>query len=209
MEYTLYDLALFWLIYAFAGWLVEAAYFAVTRRGFYDRGFLSAPLVASYGVTALLLILVLPTLNGLPVLQFAFCTVIATVVETLAAVLARLLTPGVQWERAKKRAIGGGKWGLVASLSVGGAFYLSYLLVHPLVMAVELMIPTLVKQIVVWVFVGLLAVDFAVSVYALRTGSGASNKRRQREGRTKLAAWVSNFVWRRLNKAYPLSLIHI
>lgn len=203
MEYTLYDLALFWLIYAFAGWLVEAAYFAVTRRGFYDRGFLSAPLVASYGVTALLLILVLPTLNGLPVLQFAFCTVIATVVETLAAVLARLLTPGVQWERAKKRAIGGGKWGLVASLSVGGAFYLSYLLVHPLVMAVELMIPTLVKQIVVWVFVGLLAVDFAVSVYALRTGSGASNKRRQREGRTKLAAWVSNFVWRRLNKAYP------
>ena len=203
MEYTLYDLALFWLIYAFLGWLVEAGYFAVTRRGFYDRGFLSAPLVASYGVTALLLILVLPTLNGLPVLQFAFCTVIATVVETLAAVLARLLTPGVQWERTKKRAIGGGKWGLVASLAVGGMFYLSYLLVHPLLMALVLMIPTLAEMIVVWVLLGLLAVDFAVSVYALRTGAGASNTRRQREGRTKLAAGVSNFVWRRLRKAYP------
>lgn len=203
MNYTLYDLALLWLVYAFLGWLVEAAYFAVTRRGFYDRGFLSAPLVASYGVTALLLLLVLPTLNDLPVLQFAFCTVIAMVVDTLAAALARLLTPGVQWERARKRAIGGGKRGLVASLAVGGAFYLSYLLVHPLVMAVELMIPTLVKQIVVWVCVGLLVVDFAVSVYALRTGAGASNTRRQREGRTKLAAWVSNFVWRRLRKAYP------
>lgn len=203
MDYTLYDLALFWLVYAFLGWLVEAGYFAVTRRGFYDRGFLSAPLVASYGVTALLLILVLPTLNGLPVLQFAFCTVIATVVETLAAALARLLTPRVQWAPAKKRAIGGGKWGLLASLAVGGAFYVCYLVVHPLFVAVEVMIPQLAKIIAVWVIFGLLLVDFAVSLYALRIGGGAANERRQRSGRGKLAAGVSNFVWRRLRKAYP------
>ncbi len=204
MNYTLYDLALFGLVYSFLGWLAEAAYFAVKRRGFYDRGFLSAPLVVSYGVTALLLILVLPTLDGLPVLQFAFCTVIATVVEAVAAALARLLTPTVQWSAAeRKRAITGGKWGLLASLAVGGVCYLCYLLVHPLLLVVELMIPALVKMIAVWVICGLLAVDFAVSVYALRTGGRAANERKQRSGRSKLAAGVSNFVWRRLSKAYP------
>lgn len=203
MDYTLYDLALFWLVYAFLGWLIEAAYFAVTRRGFYDRGFLSAPLVTSYGVTALFLILVLPTLDGLPILQFAFATVISTVVETVAAALTRLITPKVRWGAERKQAITGGKWGFLASLAVGSAVYLCYLLVHPLLLAVELMIPTLAKMIVVWVILGLLAVDFAVSLYALRTGGGEANERRQRSGRSKLAAGVSNFVWRRLSKAYP------
>lgn len=203
MEYTLYDLALFWLAYAFLGWLVEAGYFAVTRRGFYDRGFLSAPLVASYGCAALLLILVLPTLNDRPVLQFAFAAVIATVVETLAEAITRIITPKVRWGEERKRAITGGKRGLLVSLAVGGAFYLCYLLVHPLLLAVEVMIPRLAKMITVWIIFGLLLVDFAVSLYALRTGGGAANERRQRSGRGKLAAGVSNFVWRRLRKAYP------
>lgn len=63
MNYTLYDLALFWLAYAFLGWLVEAGYYAVACRGFYDRGLLSAPLVASYGFTSVALLLILPTLD--------------------------------------------------------------------------------------------------------------------------------------------------
>ena len=203
MEYTLYDLALFWLAYAFLGWLVEAGYFAVTRRGFYDRGFLSAPLVASYGCAALLLILVLPTLNDRPVHKFAFAAVIATVVETLAEAITRIITPKVRWGEERKRAITGGKRGLLVSLAVGGAFYLCYLLVHPLLLAEEVMIPRLAKMITVWIIFGLLLVDFAVSLYALRTGGGAANERRQRSGRGKLAAGVSNFVWRRLRKAYP------
>lgn len=203
MEYTLYDLALLWLIYSFVGWLIEAAYFAVTRRGFYDRGFLSAPLVVSYGFTALLLILVLPTLNGRPVLQYVFATVIVTVVEAAAAAITRLITPKVQWGAERRRAITGGKWGFLASLAVGGGYYLCYLLVHPLLMALVLMIPTLAEMIVVWVVLGLLAVDFVISLYALRTGGRAANQRKQRAGRSELAAGVSNFVWRRLSKAYP------
>lgn len=204
MDYTLYDLALYGIFYSFLGWLVEAGYYSIKRRGFYDRGFLSAPLIVSSGVTFLLMILVLPTLNGMPVLQVAFTTVIAVVMETLSGAVTRIITPKVSWgaERAS-RAFGGGKRGFVVSLVIGGGFYLTYLLVHPLVLAVELMIPVLVKEILVWVFVGLLAVDFIISLYALRTGAGEANERRQRSGRGRLAAGVSNFVWRRLRKAYP------
>lgn len=203
MEYTLYDLALLGLVYAFLGWLIEAAYFAVTRRGFYDRGFLSAPLVVSYGVTALLLILVLPTLDNYPALQFAFATVISTVVEAVTAAITRLITPRIHWGEEGQRAITGGRRGLWVSFGVGAVYYLFYLLVHPLLMALEMMIPQLAKMVAVWVILGLLAVDFVVSLYALRTGGGEANERRQRSERGKLAAGVSNFVWRRLNKAYP------
>lgn len=203
MTYNLYDLALYLLAYSLLGWLVEAVYYAVARRGFYDRGFLSAPLVVSSGVTALLLILVLPTLADRPVLQFLFATVISTVVETLAVVVTRLITPKVRWGAERARAITGGKRGFLASLAVGGGYYLCYLLIHPLLMALVLMIPALVQKIVVWVSFGLLAADFAISLYALRTGAGASNERKQRANRGRLAAAVSNLVWRRLSKAYP------
>lgn len=203
MNYTLYDLALFWLAYAFLGWLVEAGYYAVACRGFYDRGLLSAPLVASYGFTSVALLLILPTLDGHPVLQFLFAAVIATVVETLATVVTRQLTPAVRWTADRPRAITGGKRGFIASALVGAGFYLAYLLVHPLVMAVEMMIPTLAKQIVVWAVLGLLLVDLVTTLYALRAGTGRSVERKQLSQRGRLAAGVSNFVWRRLRKAYP------
>ncbi len=202
MTYTLYDLALYWLAYSFLGWLVEACYFAVKRRGFYDRGFLSAPLVASYGVTLVALILALPALGDHRFLQFVFTTVIAVEISALSDVMARQFTRGTPWGTARG-GFSGSKRGFLLALLGGVGFYLTYLLVHPLLMAVELMLPELVKRILVWVALGLLAVDFVISVYAMRTGSGASNTRRQRAERTKLAAGVSNFVWRRLRKAYP------
>ena len=46
---SLYDLALFLLIYSFVGWAAEAGWYAVTRRKFCNRGILSLPLVLCYG----------------------------------------------------------------------------------------------------------------------------------------------------------------
>ena len=202
MTYTLYDLALFWLVYSFLGWLAEACYFAITRRGFYDRGVLSAPLVASYGITCVLLILVLPALGGHWLLQIVFATVIAMVIEALSNVFARQFTDRVQWS-AGAGGFGGGKRGFLLALLRGAGYYVTYLLVHPLLMAVELTLPELVRRILVWMALGLLAVDFLVSVYAMRTGGGEASRRKHRSDRGRLAARVSNFVWRRLRKAYP------
>ena len=68
--YSLTDLGLYLLIYSFLGWVVEAGYYAVTRRQFCNRGVLSLPLILAYGVTFDLLILVLPTLAGHHILSF-------------------------------------------------------------------------------------------------------------------------------------------
>ena len=48
--YSLTDLGLYLLIYSFLGWVVEAGYYAVTRRQFCNRGVLSLPLILAYGV---------------------------------------------------------------------------------------------------------------------------------------------------------------
>ena len=73
--YSLTDLGLYLLIYSFLGWVVEAGYYAVTRRQFCNRGVLSLPLILAYGVTFDLLILVLPTLAGHHIRILCSCSV--------------------------------------------------------------------------------------------------------------------------------------
>ena len=53
-----FDLALFLLVYSFLGWITEAGYYAVARREFCNRGILSLPLIPSYGITFVLLLIV-------------------------------------------------------------------------------------------------------------------------------------------------------
>lgn len=54
MEYTLYQLLWFFLIYAFLGWLMETALAAVRKRRLLNRGFLNAPFSPVYGLAAVL-----------------------------------------------------------------------------------------------------------------------------------------------------------
>ena len=54
MDYTLYQLLWFFLIYAFLGWLMETALAAVRKRRLLNRGFLNAPFSPVYGLAAVL-----------------------------------------------------------------------------------------------------------------------------------------------------------
>ena len=68
----LLDLGLYLLIYSFLGWCTEVLYYAVTRRKFCNRGFLTLPFLTSYGVAFDLMILALPALAARYWLQFLF-----------------------------------------------------------------------------------------------------------------------------------------
>lgn len=69
MEYTLYQLLWFFLIYAFLGWLMETALAAVRKRRLLNRGFLNAPFSPVYGLAAVLFAIFLPELRPPP----SFC----------------------------------------------------------------------------------------------------------------------------------------
>lgn len=139
--YEWYDLGLYLLIYSFLGWVVEAGYYAVTRRQFCNRGILSLPLMLSYGVTFDLIILVLPTLGGHPILSFLAVMIVAAVVENIADHFFRRVGPKIQWEKERNRLLSGTGKGLLDSLLVAGAYYGTYIVVHPILMAGVLLVP--------------------------------------------------------------------
>lgn len=200
----LLELGLFLLIYSFFGWCVEVIYYAAARRRFCNRGFLTLPFLPSYGVAFDLLILTLPALRGRYVVQYLFTLAIVSVVENLADHLNRQLGPKVDWGGERSRVLGGSFKGLIFSAAVAAGFYVTYLVVHPLLLALLSLMPALLKKIAVWGLLALIAADFAGVLYTLRTGGVRAYERREAESSEgRLAGRLTGAVWRRLQRAYP------
>lgn len=199
-----YELALYLIIYSFFGWAAEAGWYAVTRRKFCNRGVVGLPLVLCYGFTFVLLILVLPTLAGRHVLSFLATMVVSAVVERIGDHFFQRVGPKIRWDQERSRLLSGTGKGLLSSALVAGVYYLTYLIIHPVLTAGLTLVPGLLRQIVVIVTFLLVGLDFAAVSYAVRTGDASRYEERLAAGgQGRLAAHLYNAVWKRLQKAYP------
>ena len=200
---SLFELVFYLLAYSFLGWLVEVTYYAVARRRFLNRGFTSLPLILSYGVTFDLLIIVLPTLQGNHALALIATLVISSVVDTVFDWVTRLLSKKIRWEAERERLFSGSGGGILVSVAIAAALYLVYLVVHPLLMTVKLILPDLLLKILVIAVGALLALDFISVIVVLRTGRTTRFESEQRSLSSRFAADISERVWSRLQRAYP------
>lgn len=198
------DLALYFFLYAFLGWVAEVVYYFVLYRRFCNRGFLTQPLLLSYGATFAVLIVVLPTLEGSPVFQFLFILMASSVSESLFQVLRQRAGRWLRWEPERHRLFTGRWQGVLYSLLISAVYYAVYLLVHPFVLLLVGLLPSLAKKIIVGVWTLLLLGDFAMMRYALRKGLPQLYLREQERGGQKtIGTRLTDLVWRRLRKAYP------
>ena len=140
------DLALYLLIYSFGGWCAEVLYYAVTKRQFCNRGFLTMPFLLSYGAAFDLMIITLPALTGRYWLQFLFSAAIVSVVESCSDHLNRQLGPNVHWGGERPRILGGSLEGLVFSALAAAGFYITYLVIHPLLLGLMALAPVWLKR---------------------------------------------------------------
>ena len=200
---SLFELVFYLLAYSFLGWVVEVTYYAVARRRFLNRGFTSLPLILSYGVTFDLLIIVLPTLQGNHVLALIATLVISSVVDSVFDWVTRLLSKKIRWEAERERLFSGSGSGILVSIAIAAALYLVYLVVHPLLMTVQLILPDLLLKIIVFAVAALMALDFISVIVVLRTGRTTRFESEQRSMSTRLADDISEHVWGRLQRAYP------
>ena len=83
VRYGVWELLLYLLIYSFLGWSAGVAVTALKDRHFVNHGFLNLPLAMSEGITAVILLLALPTLEGNPVLQYIMTCVVVFAVNAL------------------------------------------------------------------------------------------------------------------------------
>lgn len=201
LKYTFYELLLFLLLYAFLGWAVGVGCVALKDRHFANRGYLNLPLSISEGITAVILLLVMPTMEGNLFLQFLMTWVVVFLVDSITAQLLKNLG---------RTALSEGKLPRYDSLvmlvlrTVEALFYLSmYLLVHPYV---HMLVTWLPDGVVIGVAVaGLVMVmlDFGMVYYTLRTGRIHQAAAQSQALTRRISDRLSRRIWARLEKAYP------
>ena len=202
MEYSLYELLFCLILYAFLGWGVEVCYVAIKEHRFVNRGFLNLPLELPYGIAAVITLVVLPTLGHNLSLQYLVSGIICWLVWSLSDQFVRGIS---QKSMLEQRGLSNAS--LCKTLLVGAitalAYMVLYLMVHPVLFGLVLLLPSLFIKIFVIAVSVLILADFCSVVYTMRTNRALKRGEERMATTRHLGEQITALIWRRLQKSYP------
>lgn len=202
VRYGVWELLLYLLIYSFLGWSAGVAVTALKDRHFVNHGFLNLPLAMSEGITAVILLLALPTLEGNPVLQYIMTCVVVFAVNALTEQFVKNISRRSEMGERKPRVVSpviNFVFGAVEAL----LYLLGYLLLHPFVMLAVSWLPDLAVKILVVALLVLVALDYLSVHYTLAKGTQSAAAEERRSRTRKTAEKMTRRIWKRLESAYP------
>lgn len=197
------------LIYSFLGWVVETIVGTVKKKKFVNRGFSTGPFCLVYGIAAVFMAVTMEELMAEPVFQLIGCGVLATIIEWMAGKILERLNQHKWWDYSNKKWNFDGYiclqysvlWAVLGFVAVryGDAFFL--IVYH--------MIPTLIREILLWILLAGMALDISASlaaVFHIRKEMPTAIRWNK-----KVAVWTQKFalmivghVEKRMAKAYPV-----
>ena len=199
-----------WLFfcYSFLGWVLEVVFEAAVNRRYVDRGVLNGPLCVIYGVAGTIISVGFVELKESVFFLFLFGALVATVVEWVAGHALETLTHTRWWDYSHLPWNLDGYICLGASALWGALGVVMVLWGNPLLLLPYSLLPALVRLILLWVALGLLAVDALDTVLTL-LGLHARMPQVEQVG-NRLAAvtlraghWILSRTERRMQKAVP------
>lgn len=209
MNYSMMELVWLLLIYSFLGWVVETIVGTVKKKKFVNRGFSTGPFCLVYGTAAVFMAVTMEELMAEPVFQLIGCGVLATIIEWMAGKILERLNQHKWWDYSNKKWNFDGYiclqysvlWAVLGFVAVryGDAFFL--IVYH--------MIPTLIREILLWILLAGMALDISASlaaVFHIRKEMPTAIRWNK-----KVAVWTQKFalmivghVEKRMAKAYPV-----
>lgn len=194
------------LIYSFAGWVLETVLASLKQKKFANRGIINGPFCLIYGFGGFFITAFTRELTG--IWLFLGCAIVASLLEWIAGHLIEMWYHERWWDYRKI------KWNLDGYVSVPtscvwgilGVFVIK--IGNGLCMSLYGMLPGLISRIIILVLLGFLAVD-AIATLTILFGHSKNPERwiaadRDIDSATKkLGAKIDDVVNRRITKAYP------
>jgi uncharacterized membrane protein len=208
MDYTVYELAFFFFVYAFIGWCTEVAAMAIIRGKFCNRGILNLPFSLPYGFVMTLILPVMETLKGEYVWQAVAYLVITSVCFYIAGDISSRMTGTNLWDY-QAVSLFNPRWNYKILFSVLLSLYFAGLKVfaHPFVYMLSQILSFGALKLIVWSLTGLMILDFCFIIFSARkrplNGAAESFEKNLQERKYNIGNRISGIVWRRLRKAYP------
>lgn len=160
-------LFLYFILYAFLGWVMETCYCSILERRFVARGFLYGPLCPIYGVGVLMMICWFAPLTDNPLLFYVVATLCMSAWEYLVGWFLETTTHIKYWDYSHFRFNLHGRICLHISLTWGALAYVVIFWVHPFVAGLLALFPADTQHILAIVLLALLVVDTAATIREL------------------------------------------
>lgn len=179
-------LLLYFVIYSFAGWLMETVYCSILEKRFVARGFLHGPLCPIYGVGVLLMVLFFKPLAGNLVVFYLVSTVTMSAWEYFVGWFLEVTTHMKYWDYSMYRFNLKGRICLWVSLVWGALSYVCIFWLHPPVAYAVGLIPALARQILALVLLGAIIADAVATIRELALMTKALEKLQAAGGELQL-----------------------
>lgn len=167
MSVILKELFLFFIIYAFLGWIIEVVYHVFTLKKFVNRGFLNGPVCPIYGYGAVIMLLVLDHVVDMPIYVFIVGAITASILEYVTGYVLERLFEVRWWDYSEMKYNIRGYVSLVFTILWGIASVILAELLHPLVLKfVGLFSLEVIDIFIVTTFI-IISLDLLVTVISL------------------------------------------
>lgn len=211
MEYSLYQLSWFFLLYSFIGWGLGTAAAAVRERKFIDVGFLYGPYCPAYGFGAIAFAVFLTELRNSLFFLFLGGVILSFLVSLLTGFVLERIFHRKWWDYSRKRFQFGGYvnlpytvlWGLLAVICVS--------LVNPFLDTVVSVVPTRAGGVLIIIFYAVMGIDFVGTVSGILAVHSRIRKlsvvyelsENLQKAADLMGEGLTGWVLKHLAKAYP------
>lgn len=167
LNYSLYQIAALFFIYAFLGWCIEVIYCGLSEGHFINRGFLNGPVCPIYGVGGVLVVLCLTPISGNIWALFIGSAILTSILELVTGFALDKIFHARWWDYTDVPFNLGGYiclkysiyWGLVCIALMRG--------IHPTIMKLISIVPSGVGIIILCVLSAVFIADLVITVVAI------------------------------------------
>ena len=133
MSINLLNLATYFILYSFLGWIMESVFRSICERKLINTGFLRGPFCPIYGIGSIIMILLLKNFENKPIALFFISSIILTAWEYIVGVILEKIFATKYWDYSDHKFNIQGRICLTNSIYWGilGVLFIKY--IHPFI----------------------------------------------------------------------------
>ncbi len=211
MNYTLYQLLWFFLLYSFIGWVIGTSVAAVREHRFIDVGFLFGPYCPAYGFGAVAFAVFLPELRNHLFFLFLGGVILSSVITFSTGFVLEKIFHRKWWDYSRKRFQFGGYVNLPYTIVWGLSAVICISFINLALKDLLALIPSNLGTIILIILYIVLCLDLAGTVMAIKAVHSRLRKlsiiedvsENLQKAADMMGEGLTGWVQKHMAKAYP------
>ena len=176
MAIQLLELATYFIIYSFLGWVLESIFRSFCEKKIINTGFLRGPICPIYGCGAIIMILFLKNFSNSKILLFIMSIIFLSLWEYIVGVILEKLFKTKYWDYSDHKFNYKGRICLTNSIAWGflGVLFIDF--IHPSIVNILKNVDVLYLKIIVPILLILILTDAIISIVKTKNIKGTLEK---------------------------------